>query len=141
VNFGGLKFDLISKDFIMKYEVEVTEYGTKFWYLNGELHREDGPAIECANGTKRWYQNDKRHREDGPAVEYADGSKIWYLNSKRHREDGPACEYANGVKYWYLNSEYLSEEEFNKRTKVIEMTVEEVEKLLGHRVKIVSDKD
>ena len=26
--------------------------GTKYWYLNGKFHREDGPAIECANGTK-----------------------------------------------------------------------------------------
>ena len=32
--------------------------GTKHWYLNGNLHREDGPAIEYANGTKYWYLND-----------------------------------------------------------------------------------
>jgi len=29
--------------------------GTKHWYLNGELHREDGPACELADGTKFWY--------------------------------------------------------------------------------------
>jgi len=56
--------------------------GNKRWYLNGKIHREDGPAIEYANGTKEWYLNDKRHREDGPAVERADGSKFWYLNGK-----------------------------------------------------------
>jgi hypothetical protein len=28
--------------------------GTKEWYINGQLHREDGPAIEWANGTKEW---------------------------------------------------------------------------------------
>jgi hypothetical protein len=32
------------------------------------------------NGTKRWYLNGKLHREDGPAIEYADGNKGWYLN-------------------------------------------------------------
>ncbi len=32
----------------------------------GELHREDGPAIEYTSGTKMWYQNGKLHREDGP---------------------------------------------------------------------------
>ena len=42
--------------------------GNKYWYQNGELHREDGPAIERANGTKEWYQNGKLHREDGPAA-------------------------------------------------------------------------
>ena len=32
--------------------------GDKRWYLNGKLHREDGPAIECANGHKYWFLND-----------------------------------------------------------------------------------
>ena len=27
-------------------ECKVDQYGTKYWYLNDELHREDGPAIE-----------------------------------------------------------------------------------------------
>ena len=27
------------------------------------------------NGTKSWYQNNKLHREDGPAVEYPNGNK------------------------------------------------------------------
>ena len=52
----------------------------KLWCLNGKPHREDGPAIECADGTKEWYLNGKRHREDGPAVEWADGTKEWWLN-------------------------------------------------------------
>lgn len=29
--------------------------GNKSWRLNGELHREDGPAIEWKSGTKSWY--------------------------------------------------------------------------------------
>lgn len=58
----------------------IDEHGTKRWYLNGNLHREDGPAIEGPSGTKVWYRNGKRHREDGPAVEYADGTKSWYLD-------------------------------------------------------------
>jgi hypothetical protein len=29
----------------------------KFYFLNDELHREDGPAIEFANGDKYWYLN------------------------------------------------------------------------------------
>ena len=41
------------------YEVKVYPNGTKYWYLNGKFHREDGPAIECANGTKYWFLNDK----------------------------------------------------------------------------------
>ena len=62
------------------YKVIVHENGTKEWWLNGKLHREDGPAVECADGYKAWYLNGKRHREDGPAIEGADGYKSWYLN-------------------------------------------------------------
>lgn len=40
-----------------EYQVKVYPGGTKIWYLNDQLHREDGPAIECANGTKEWYPN------------------------------------------------------------------------------------
>ncbi len=32
---------------------------------------------EYTSGTKEWYLNDELHREDGPAVEDADGSKEW----------------------------------------------------------------
>ena len=77
--------------------------GEKDWYLNGNLHRVDGPAIEYAYGRKEWWLNGKRHREDGPAIEWADGRKEWWLNGKRHREDGPAIEYADGAKQWWLN--------------------------------------
>ena len=64
----------------------VNECGDKEWYRNGQLHREDGPAIEYANGYIAWYQNGQRHREDGPAVEYANGDKEWYRNGQRLTE-------------------------------------------------------
>ena len=51
--------------------------GTKYWYKNGELHREDGPAIEYSNGTKFWYINGLKHREDNPAEEWFGGTKYW----------------------------------------------------------------
>ena len=77
---------------MIEYTVKVYANGDKFWYLNGQLHREDGPACE-----------------------YAGGSKYWYLNGQRHREDGPACEYADGSKQWYLNGKKLTEAAFNKK--------------------------
>jgi hypothetical protein len=39
------------------YEVMVQDCGTKEWYLNGKLHREDGPAAEGSGGTKEWWLN------------------------------------------------------------------------------------
>ena len=39
------------------YTVKIDDNGTKRWYSKGKLHREDGPAIECADGDKSWYIN------------------------------------------------------------------------------------
>ena len=89
-----------------------------------------------ADGNKAWYLNGKRHREDGPAIEWADGDKSWYLNGECHREDGPAIEHADGTKGWYLNGQRLSEEEFNNRTQVQELTIHELEQKLGYKIKI-----
>lgn len=90
------------------------------------------------NGDRYWYLNDKRHREDGPAIEYSNGSRWWYLNGKLHREDGPAMEFTNGTRRWYLNDEEYTEEEFLKKTaKVKELTIAEIESLLGYQIKVV----
>ena len=87
----------------MKDGLTVSSDGTKEWRVNGELHREDGPAIELPNGTKYWFINNKFHREDGPAIEQADGHKEWWVNGERHREDGPAIELPNDFNQYWLN--------------------------------------
>ena len=66
----------------MKPICEINSYGTKRWYLNGKLHREDGPAVEWHDGVKHWYLNGNLHREDGPAVEFTYGYKEWYYQGK-----------------------------------------------------------
>jgi hypothetical protein len=82
--------------------------------------------------------NGKCHREDGPAVESYEGSRYWYLNGDLHREDGPAIEYSDGTRCWYLNGvEYTEEEFLKKTTKVKELTVAEIESLLGYQIKVV----
>jgi hypothetical protein len=60
----------------------VDKFGTKRWFIDGMLHREDGPAVEWANGDKFWYFNGRLHREDGPAVEYSNLAIQWWLNGK-----------------------------------------------------------
>ena len=77
-----------------EYKVKVFEDRTKWYNLEGQLHRENGPAIE-----------------------WDDGSKAWFINGKRHRVDGPAIEKVNGYKVWYINGQELTKEEFNKRIK------------------------
>ena len=61
-------------------EIKIDKLGTARYYCNGQLHREDGPAIEYTNGSNSWYFHGLLHREDGPAVINADGTMIWYYN-------------------------------------------------------------
>ena len=63
-----------------KPKCNIDVYGNKRWYINGKLHREDGPAIELKSGTKKWLVNNKFHRLDGPAIEWNDGSCEWWIN-------------------------------------------------------------
>ena len=92
----GWNFQELSEEITGKIIINYNE--NKFWYLDGERHREDGPAVEYANGNKSWWLNGERHRVDGPAVENANGNKSWWLNGECHRVDGPAVENANGTK-------------------------------------------
>ena len=86
--------------------------GTKRWYKNGALHREDGPAMEYPDGSKVWIVNGNFHRDDGPAVEYSNGDKTWWVNGLRHREDGPAIEYKDGEKcVWWYRGTYIGDQD------------------------------
>ena len=77
---------------------EVKGFGT-YYYVNGKLHREDGPAIEYIFGDKHWHFNDNLHRLDGPAVEYFSGEVYYYINGKQY----PTKEEFESAAYMYLN--------------------------------------
>ena len=64
-NFTGVAEHLIS--------------GINYWFKEGNLHRDNGPAIEYINGNKEWWVEGLRHRIDGPAVEYSNREKYWYV--------------------------------------------------------------
>lgn len=38
-----------------EFRLYIRKNGSKFWYMNGVPHREDGPAIEWPDGTKSYY--------------------------------------------------------------------------------------
>ncbi len=57
--------------------------GTEVWYLNGEYHREDGPAVIYPNGAEIWCLYGRYHREVGPTIICPDGTEEWYTYGKR----------------------------------------------------------
>lgn len=90
--------------------------GSQIWMQNGQRHREYGPAF-ITNGTTAWYLNDRYHREGGPAILHSDGTQSWYKDGKPHRIDGPAItrKKENGLlmKEWFLDG-ILQKREYQK---------------------------
>ena len=87
---------------------KVTASGQIQW-LNeqGQLHREDGPAVENPDGSRMWMRNGQEHREDGPAIETPQ-RKEWRRHGKLHRDDGPAIEFADGKSEWWRHGRRLT---------------------------------
>ena len=56
---------------------------TEYYDSDGQLHREDEPAIMCVNGAKEWWIRGKRHREGGPAIVRADGTIEWWIEGAK----------------------------------------------------------
>ena len=87
--------------------------GDKIWYLHGMRHRTDGPAVECLNGRQEWWFEGKLHRTDGPAMVHASGNQSWYFHGQRHRIDGPAVDYFTmDHKEWWVDGKQLTESAF-----------------------------
>jgi hypothetical protein len=101
-----------------------------------KLYRENNlSAVEHSSGSKYWYLNGKLHRTDGPAIEYPDGSKEWWLNGKLHRTDGPAVQNLlnnEEITEWALDGIFYSKEDHSKEiNKIKEMN--SLERMLDPR--------
>ena len=87
--------------------------GAKIWRNEeGQLDREDGPAVIWPHGTKLWYRHEQLHRELGPAVIFSNGTEEWYRHGARHRDDGPAVIWTDGTEEWWLNAKMYSFQEW-----------------------------
>jgi len=80
---------------------------------DGVWHCETGPAI-FGKGYEAWYINGQLHRLDGPSIINNDGSTMWYKDNKLHCESGPAASWPRQNLYeYYLEGIQYSPEEFN----------------------------
>ncbi len=79
--------------------------GTQERWQHGYRHRDDGPAVINAEGTQFWFQRGELHRDGGPAVVWSDGTQKWYRHDKLHRDDGPAWIEEGGTQTWWQNGE------------------------------------
>ncbi len=79
------------------------------------------------SGRQEWFVNGKLHREDGPSIIDPSGYQAWCKNGKFHREDGPAIIYPDGTHKWYLNGKQFTQKEFDKQTKTCNGKVVEID--------------
>jgi hypothetical protein len=97
----------------LKYRVEVDEFGTRRYYNSaGDLHRDEGPAVEFVDRSEQWFQDGLCHREDGPAFITARGTRKWAINGRLHRTDGPAIEWSDGGREWWVGGVKYTEQEY-----------------------------
>jgi hypothetical protein len=92
------------------------------WFKKGTniKHNPCGPAmIYYADGgviEREWWLNGLMHREDGPAFE-GRSHELWYIHGKCHRLDGPAdINFSVNRTLWYING-YPCDEEIRKWAK------------------------
>ena len=93
-----------------KYTTRIDEYGDKFWYKNGELHRDnDLPSVVLSDERKEWHQNGLLHRENGPAIIY----KNLYIDHLKYRDDDSYVIIGDCEEY-YLEGKEFTKEEYHK---------------------------
>lgn len=71
--------------------------GKQEWWLNGELHRLDGPAVIWPDGGQEWWQYGKLHRTDGPAYITAAGDQGWYVHDRNITDQIEAWMETKGI--------------------------------------------
>lgn len=61
------------------------DLGCTVYELDGDYHREDGPAVIWDDGSYIWYRHGWFHRNDGPAFFNAEyGNLHWYFDGKKY---------------------------------------------------------
>ena len=120
------------------------ENSNEYWYRYE--HNSEGRVTYYENSNGYWYRYD--HDSEGRVTYYENSDKNWYRYD--HDSEGREVYYENSDKNWY-SYEYDSagratyyENSYGVTggvsREVVEMTMEEVEKLAGKKVKIVNNK-
>ena len=118
--------------------IKVNQDNKILYYLDGILHRNDGPAFIpfYSNGSyvEHYFQNGKRHRENKPAIieYYNDGITVYIekyiFNGELHRKDGPADINYDRFGNIIVQNYYFNGIKFNPDVLPFEMPIDSEEK-------------
>ena len=87
------------------YKTVYSNGDTYHYNHQGEYHNPYGPADDTEL-YKAYYVNGVLHRTDGPAYEDTYGSKLYFKDGKPHRTDGPAI-INHGIELHFVNGKYV----------------------------------
>lgn len=76
------------------------------YWINGKLHREDGPAFETQRlGLiyEEYWIDGRLHRVNGPAVRHDCVREEWWRENQRHREGGPAIDATGRIRLPWMD--------------------------------------
>jgi hypothetical protein len=91
-------------------------------------------TIEYDDGDTLHYVNGLLHRSNGPAVKTKDGYELWFCHGRLHRNNGPAYIGPEGMKEYWLGGEKVSKCQF------IEMQAEWIKDLHRRLMQYSDDK-
>jgi len=57
-------------------KIKISKDGIRWYNSNNQLHREDGPAVQCVNSDKAWYINGRELTEKQFKKWELDGQKL-----------------------------------------------------------------
>jgi hypothetical protein len=95
--------------------VLVTLKHNKTIYIPNLLPTKLDGLVIFPDGTKKYYSNSKLHKDNGPAVIEPFGRKEYYNNGLLHNSKGPAVIRDDGSQHYYLNGVYHSKEEWQEK--------------------------
>lgn len=63
----------------------------------------DSPTIITSDNTFKWYNSEGQlHRENGPAIIYKDGTREWYIHGQLTKVDGPEFNHKLSVSFPWI---------------------------------------
>ena len=95
------------------YKLYIWNNGDIKYLYKQNYHRLDGPANETYHGVFYWVDG-KLHRTNGPAIAWSNGEQSYWINDKLHRLDGPAVTWDNGEEFYFVDNKEVSKEDFYK---------------------------
>lgn len=95
--------DPVEREYLERFFDQVHRQDATVYHMrNGVAHRVDGPAVEYENGDKEWFLYGERHCTDAPAIESLhERFEAWYCHGERHRVGGPAVTSLKGTEWWF----------------------------------------